>query len=150
MTAAFEATHEVFQMTELERTGFFREMPHGAPSDPSLAASQSPAAAADEDPQAHIVAFGPRRLLDRAVAHVDRLGYPAFGDCVGRIGAGAPGGRNQPFGKGREGGLVQQGIHRRLRGLGCLPRAGKVAPEMGSARFWIKIMVPHLLRTRGF
>src|SRR5215211_1156339 len=36
-------------MTELQRTGFFREMPHGEPTDPSLAEARSAAAGPHED-----------------------------------------------------------------------------------------------------
>jgi len=36
-------------MIELQRTGFFREMPHGEPTDPSLAEARNPAALPHED-----------------------------------------------------------------------------------------------------
>lgn len=60
-------------MIELQRTGFFREMPHGEPTDPSLAEARNPAAGPHEDRVAayleaghvHTAAAGPTRdVLD--------------------------------------------------------------------------------------
>ena len=70
--------------------------------------------AADENAQAHIVAFGALRFLDRAVAHIDRERYRAHGDRVGRIGAGTPRGGNQTFGDIGKGGLVEKRRHCRF------------------------------------
>ena len=64
--------------------------------------------AADQDAQAHIVAFGALRFLDRAVAHIDRQRDRAHGDRVGRVGAGAARGGDQTFGEIGEGGLIEE------------------------------------------
>ena len=67
--------------------------------------------AADENAQAHVVAFGALRFLDGAVAHIDRERYAAHGDRVGRIGAGTPRGGDQTFGEIGKGGLVEKRRH---------------------------------------
>ena len=66
---------------------------------------------ADQHAQAQIVAFGALRFLDRAVAHLDRQRHAAHGDRVGRIGAGALGGGDEPFGDIGKGGLVEERWH---------------------------------------
>ena len=48
------------------------------------------------------------RFLDRAVAHFDRQRHRAHRDRIGRIGAGAPRGRDQAFGKVEQGGLIEK------------------------------------------
>ena len=65
-------------------------------------------AAADQHPQADVVAFGALRFLDRAVAHLDRERDRAHRDRIGGIGAGAAGGGHQPFGKIGERGLIEK------------------------------------------
>ena len=63
---------------------------------------------ADEDAQAHVVAFGALRFLDRAVAHIDGQRDRAHGDGVGLVGAGAARGGNEPFSKIGEGSLIEE------------------------------------------
>ena len=45
-------------MAKLIRVGFFREMPHGEPSDPSLAEAHAPAPAAQQNALASNLAAG--------------------------------------------------------------------------------------------
>ncbi len=66
---------------------------------------------ADQDTQAHVVAFGALRFLDRIVAHLDRQRYRAHGDRIGLTGAGAPCRRHQAGGEVGEGGLIEKGRH---------------------------------------
>ena len=62
----------------------------------------------DQHAQADIVAFGALGFLDAAVAHFDALGDAAHRDRVGRIGAGAFGGLDQPLRQRRERRLIEQ------------------------------------------
>jgi hypothetical protein len=64
-----------------------------------------------QNAQPHVVAFGALRFLHRAVAHFDRKRHAAHGNGVGRIGAGAPRGSNEAFGKIGQGRLVKQRGH---------------------------------------
>ena len=56
-------------MTELQRTGFFREMPHGEPTDPSLAEARNPTASPHEDRIAGYLEAGRVYLASPGVTH---------------------------------------------------------------------------------
>ena len=63
---------------------------------------------ADQHAQADVVALGALALLDRAVAHLDRLRDRAHRDRIGRVRAGAARGRDEAFGKVEQRGLVEK------------------------------------------
>ena len=65
-------------------------------------------AAADEDAQTDVVAFGALGFLDRAFAHADRKRHRAHRDRVGGIGAGAARRGDQTFGEIGQSGLVEK------------------------------------------
>ena len=67
---------------------------------------------AKEDAKPDVVAFRPLRFLDRAIAQIDPERNRAQRHGIGLIGAGALGGRNQPFGKIQQFGLIEQRRHR--------------------------------------
>ena len=85
--------------------------------------------APDEHAQPHVVALGALGFLDRALAHLDRKRDRAHGDRVGRVGAGAARGRDQPFGKFGQRGLIEEGGHRK-----GLTRFGVVRMPKGDHR----------------
>ena len=64
--------------------------------------------AADQYPQADIVALGTLRFLDGAFAHLDRKRNAAHRDGVGGVGAGAFGGADEAFGEIGQRGLIEQ------------------------------------------
>ncbi len=71
-------------------------------------------APADQHPQADIVALGALGFLDTAVAHLDALRDAAHRDRIGRVGAGAFCGLDQPLGQRGQRRLIEQ------RGVGGL------------------------------
>ena len=92
--------------------------------------------APDQHAKTHVVAFGALRFFDRAVAHVDRLRHRAHRHRVGGIGAGRARGLDEPLGERDQGGLVEQGIHCGLSGLGGACSSDKASNSAQTA--WIR------------
>ena len=92
--------------------------------------------APDQHAKTHVVALGALRFLDRAVAHVDRLRHRAHRHGIGGIGAGRAGSLDQPLGERDQLGLVEQGIHCGLSGLGGVHGSDKASNRAQSG--WIR------------
>ena len=62
----------------------------------------------DKHAQPHVIALGALGFFHGALAHLDRKGHGAHGECVRRVGAGAASGRDEPVGEVGQRGLVKE------------------------------------------
>ena len=88
----------------------------------------------DENAKADIIAFRTLRFFDRAIAQLYRKRHRAHGNRVGLVGASAPRGCDQPFGKIHERGLIEKRCHCGWQsvygpGLGNTSEPGPTATE---------------------